>query len=58
MFNWLVETSDVIPWVPDPRFPVPHGWIDVVLEALNLTGEYEIIECDPDLADTTAFCEH
>ena len=32
---------------------------DVVLEALNLTSVgYEIIECDPDLADTTAFCEH
>ena len=27
MFNWLVETSDVIPWVRDPRFPeIPHGW--------------------------------
>ena len=32
---------------------------DLVLEALNLTGVgYEIIECDPDLADTTAFCEY
>ena len=32
---------------------------DLVLEALNLTGvDYEIIDCDPDLADTTAFCEH
>ena len=27
MFNWLVESSDVIPWVRDPRFPeIPHGW--------------------------------
>ena len=32
---------------------------DLVLEALNLTNvHYEIIECDPDLADTTAFCKH
>ena len=27
MFNWLVESSDVIQWVRDPRFPdIPHGW--------------------------------
>jgi arylsulfatase A-like enzyme len=27
LFAWLVETSDVIPWEPDPRRPpVPQGW--------------------------------
>ena len=32
---------------------------DPVLAALDTTGvEYEVIECDPDLADTTEFCEH
>ncbi len=32
---------------------------DPVLESLIATGvEHEIIECDPDLADTVSFCEH
>jgi prolyl-tRNA editing enzyme YbaK/EbsC (Cys-tRNA(Pro) deacylase) len=32
---------------------------DDFLERLDATGiEYEIIPCDPDLADTAAFCEH
>ena len=32
---------------------------DSVLESLIATGvEHEIIECDPDLADTVSFCEH
>lgn len=27
LFGWLADTSDVIPWTPDPRFPeIPHGW--------------------------------
>jgi arylsulfatase A-like enzyme len=27
VFDWLVATSDVIPWRKDPRFPeIPHGW--------------------------------
>jgi len=27
LFGWLADTSDVIPWEPDPRFPdIPHGW--------------------------------
>ncbi len=27
LFGWLADTSDVIPWVSDPRFPeIPHGW--------------------------------
>ena len=31
---------------------------DHVLDAAAATGEtYEIVPCDPDLADTTAFCE-
>lgn len=31
---------------------------DVVLAAADATGvEYEIVACDPDLADTAAFCE-
>jgi prolyl-tRNA editing enzyme YbaK/EbsC (Cys-tRNA(Pro) deacylase) len=30
-----------------------------VLEALDATGvDYEVIDCDPALADTAAFCEH
>lgn len=30
-----------------------------VLEALQKYGlKYEVLECDPDLADTAAFCEH
>jgi prolyl-tRNA editing enzyme YbaK/EbsC (Cys-tRNA(Pro) deacylase) len=30
-----------------------------VLSALDALGEpYEVIECDPDLADTAQFCEH
>lgn len=30
-----------------------------VREALNATGvAYELLPCDPDLADTAAFCEH
>ena len=25
--DWYLETSDVIPWTPDPRFPeIPNGW--------------------------------
>jgi arylsulfatase A-like enzyme len=29
LFGWLADTSDVIPWVKNPRFPkVPHGWRD------------------------------
>ncbi|HJP15819.1 MAG TPA: YbaK/EbsC family protein [Acidimicrobiales bacterium] len=32
---------------------------DLVLESLISTGVgYEIIDCDPDLADTASFCEH
>jgi len=32
---------------------------DPFIERLDATGvEYEIIPCDPDLADTAAFCEH
>jgi prolyl-tRNA editing enzyme YbaK/EbsC (Cys-tRNA(Pro) deacylase) len=32
---------------------------DDFIERLEATGiEYEIIPCDPDLADTAAFCEH
>ena len=31
----------------------------VVLDALDATGvAYEVMPCDPDLADTAAFCEH
>jgi len=27
LFGWLADTSDVIPWQTDPRFPkIPHGW--------------------------------
>ncbi|MEQ8840229.1 MAG: sulfatase-like hydrolase/transferase [Acidimicrobiales bacterium] len=27
LLDWLVATSDVIPWNADPRFPeIPHGW--------------------------------
>lgn len=27
LLDWLVATSDVIDWEPDPRFPdIPHGW--------------------------------
>jgi arylsulfatase A-like enzyme len=27
--DWMLETSDVIPWTPDPRFPkVPNGYHD------------------------------
>jgi hypothetical protein len=27
LLGWLADTSDVIPWKPDPRFPeIPHGW--------------------------------
>jgi len=27
LFGWLADTTDVIPWDPDPRFPdIPHGW--------------------------------
>ncbi len=27
LFGWLADTSDVIPWQSNPRFPkVPHGW--------------------------------
>ena len=27
LFGWLADTSDVVPWKPDPRFPdIPHGW--------------------------------
>ncbi|MEO0495476.1 MAG: YbaK/EbsC family protein [Actinomycetota bacterium] len=33
--------------------------MDAVLAALDATGQpYERIDCDPDLADTAAFCEH
>lgn len=32
--------------------------MDVVVESLEATGQpYELVECDPDLADTAAFCE-
>ncbi|MFN8024662.1 MAG: hypothetical protein U0Q03_24245 [Acidimicrobiales bacterium] len=28
-FDWLVDTSDVIPWEKHPRFPrIPMGWRD------------------------------
>jgi hypothetical protein len=31
ILEWLLATSDVIPWEPDPRFPkIPHGWHDRV----------------------------
>jgi hypothetical protein len=27
LLDWLAETSDVIPWKPDPRFPeLVHGY--------------------------------
>jgi arylsulfatase A-like enzyme len=27
LLGWLADTSDVIPWTPDPRFPdIPHGY--------------------------------
>jgi len=27
LFGWLADTSDVIPWERDPRFPeIPNGW--------------------------------
>lgn len=27
LFGWLADTTDVIPWASNPRFPkVPHGW--------------------------------
>jgi len=27
LFGWLADTTDVIPWDKNPRFPkVPHGW--------------------------------
>jgi arylsulfatase A-like enzyme len=27
VLDWIVATSDAIPWTPDPRFPdIPHGW--------------------------------
>ncbi len=27
LFGWLADTSDVIPWQSNPRFPkIPHGW--------------------------------
>ena len=27
ILEWLVQTSDVIPWQPDNRFPsLVHGW--------------------------------
>jgi hypothetical protein len=26
LFHWLADTSDVVPWQADPRFPpIPHG---------------------------------
>lgn len=29
IFGWLADTTDVIPWHADPRFPeIPHGWRD------------------------------
>mgnify|MGYP000514801412 FL=1 len=32
---------------------------DPFIERLEATGiEHEIVPCDPDLADTAAFCEH
>ena len=32
---------------------------DSILEALDATGtEYQVIECDPELADTAEFCSH
>lgn len=32
---------------------------DLVLEQLDtLGGDYELVPCDPELADTAAFCEH
>lgn len=32
--------------------------MDVVVESLEATAQpYELVECDPDLADTAAFCE-
>ena len=32
---------------------------DPVIESIISTGmSYEIIDCDPDLADTVNFCEH
>jgi prolyl-tRNA editing enzyme YbaK/EbsC (Cys-tRNA(Pro) deacylase) len=32
--------------------------VDAVVEALERTGaEYELLDCDPDFADTAAFCE-
>lgn len=32
--------------------------MDAVVESLEATGQpYEMVECDPDLADTAAFCE-
>jgi arylsulfatase A-like enzyme len=27
LLGWLADTTDVIPWEPNPRFPeIPHGW--------------------------------
>jgi arylsulfatase A-like enzyme len=27
LFGWLADTSDVVPWESDPRFPeIPNGW--------------------------------
>lgn len=32
--------------------------MDAVVDSLEATGQpYELVECDPDLADTAAFCE-
>lgn len=29
LFGWLADTTDVIPWDNNPRFPkIPHGWRD------------------------------
>lgn len=29
LFGWFIDTSDVIPWSSNPRFPkIPHGWRD------------------------------
>ena len=38
LLDWLVATSDVIPWQADPRFPeIPHGWRDAA-RAAESTG--------------------
>jgi prolyl-tRNA editing enzyme YbaK/EbsC (Cys-tRNA(Pro) deacylase) len=34
----------------------PHAEVRAALDALG--AEYEVLPCDPDLADTAAFCDH